>query len=105
MLSFPLFYGINEIKKINHNKKQPIISFTQSDNKHKQNYDAIVICAGVNSKFLANDLGDNVNIYPVKGYSITLLLICKISPPVRADFPNICPRISTLGIVAIPYGA
>ena len=68
------FYYETEIKKINHNKKQPIISFTQSDNKHKQNYDAIVICAGVNSKFLANDLGDNVNIYPVKGYSITLLL-------------------------------
>ena len=68
------FYYETEIKKINHNKKQPIISFTQSDKKHEQNYDAIVICAGVNSKFLANDLGDNVNIYPVKGYSITLLL-------------------------------
>ena len=26
-----------EIKKSKHNKKQPIISFTQSDNKHKQN--------------------------------------------------------------------
>ena len=28
----------------------------------------------VNSKFIASGLGDNVNIYPVKGYSITILL-------------------------------
>jgi D-amino-acid dehydrogenase len=36
--------------------------------------DAIVVCAGVGSYHLANLLGDRVNIYPVKGYSITLNL-------------------------------
>ena len=42
--------------------------------KYKTNYDGVVICAGVMSKQFASKLGDNVNIYPVKGYSITLLL-------------------------------
>jgi len=36
--------------------------------------DAIVICAGVESKRLASKLGDRMNIYPVKGYSITVQL-------------------------------
>ena len=36
--------------------------------------DAIVVCAWVGSYHLANLLGDRVNIYPVKGYSITLNL-------------------------------
>ena len=42
-------------------------------------FDATVICAGVSSKFIASKLGDNVNIYPVKGYSITIDLNDKIS--------------------------
>jgi D-amino-acid dehydrogenase len=36
--------------------------------------DAIVICAGTASRRLAAMLGDRVNIYPVKGYSITVHL-------------------------------
>jgi D-amino-acid dehydrogenase len=35
---------------------------------------AIVVCAGVNSRSIAASLGDRVNIYPVKGYSITVCL-------------------------------
>ena len=68
------FYYETEIIEISHNKKQPIVTFKKSQETYKQDYDAIVICAGVNSKFFATKLGDNVNIYPVKGYSITLLL-------------------------------
>jgi D-amino-acid dehydrogenase len=34
--------------------------------------DAVVICAGVASRGLAAMLGDRINIYPVKGYSITV---------------------------------
>ena len=33
---------------------------------------ALVVCAGVGSRRLAGMLGDRVNIYPVKGYSITV---------------------------------
>jgi D-amino-acid dehydrogenase len=36
--------------------------------------DGVVICAGVGSRALAAQLGDRVNIYPVKGYSITVAL-------------------------------
>jgi D-amino-acid dehydrogenase len=36
--------------------------------------DAVVICAGVASRHFAAMLGDRVNIYPVKGYSITVPL-------------------------------
>jgi D-amino-acid dehydrogenase len=36
--------------------------------------DAIVICAGVASRHFAAMLGDRINIYPVKGYSITVAL-------------------------------
>ena len=35
-------------------------------------FDGIVICAGVRSRDLAAQVGDRVNIYPVKGYSITV---------------------------------
>lgn len=36
--------------------------------------DAIVVCAGVSSYQLADLLGERVNVYPVKGYSITIQL-------------------------------
>jgi len=35
-------------------------------------FDGVVVCAGVRSRDLAAQLGDRVNIYPVKGYSITV---------------------------------
>jgi D-amino-acid dehydrogenase len=37
-------------------------------------YDAVVVCAGVASRGFAKKLGDNVPIYPVKGYSVTVEL-------------------------------
>jgi D-amino-acid dehydrogenase len=37
-------------------------------------FDAIVISAGVHSRALASQLGDRINVYPVKGYSITVNL-------------------------------
>ncbi|WP_088557352.1 D-amino acid dehydrogenase [Marinobacter sp. es.042] len=40
----------------------------------RDTFDGVVICAGVGSRGLAKKLGDRVNIYPVKGYSITVEL-------------------------------
>ncbi|AFT90364.1 D-amino acid dehydrogenase [Paraburkholderia phenoliruptrix] len=37
-------------------------------------FDSIVICAGVGSRQFAAMVGDHVNVYPVKGYSITVHL-------------------------------
>ena len=36
--------------------------------------DAVVIAAGVGSRALARQAGDRVNVYPVKGYSVTVML-------------------------------
>jgi D-amino-acid dehydrogenase len=49
-------------------------------------YDAIVISAGVGSEKLANSIGDSLDIYPVKGYSITIN---------NVD-PKYLPRVSLL---------
>jgi D-amino-acid dehydrogenase len=35
-------------------------------------FDGMVVCAGVHSRRLAAQLGDRLNVYPVKGYSITV---------------------------------
>ena len=35
-------------------------------------YNAVVVAAGVGSEHLANSIGDSLGIYPVKGYSITI---------------------------------
>lgn len=48
--------------------------------------DKIVICAGVESRRLANLVGDRVNIYPVKGYSITVNLD---TPESQASSPEV----------------
>jgi len=41
---------------------------------HTLAFDAVVICAGAASRAFAAMLGDTVNIYPVKGYSISVHL-------------------------------
>lgn len=40
----------------------------------EERFDGIVICAGVASRQFAQQVGDRVNVYPVKGYSITVNL-------------------------------
>lgn len=37
-------------------------------------FDRVIVCAGVGSRQLARMVGDRVNVYPVKGYSITVCL-------------------------------
>lgn len=52
------------------------VSITYSRNNESQTevFDAAVVCAGVESRRIAAGLGDRVNVYPVKGYSITVRL-------------------------------
>ncbi|HZZ05131.1 D-amino acid dehydrogenase [Paraburkholderia sp.] len=42
-------------------------------------FERIVVCAGVRSRDFAAMLGDHVNVYPVKGYSITVCLDDEVS--------------------------
>jgi len=50
------------------------IGWSARGEKHDVLFDGVVMCAGVGSRALAAKLGDRVNIYPVKGYSITVNL-------------------------------
>jgi D-amino-acid dehydrogenase len=60
-----------------------VLQDEQADTSH---FDAVVICAGAASRALAAQLGDHVNVYPVKGYSITVQLDDDAS---RAAAPNV----------------
>lgn len=65
-----------KVNSLHHDGTSVRIDFSQSDNATMQSdvFDGIVICAGIESRKFAGQLGDRVNIYPVKGYSITVNL-------------------------------
>lgn len=48
-------------------------------NSQAEEFDGVVVCAGIASRGIAAQLGDRVNIYPVKGYSITVPLDDEVS--------------------------
>ena len=52
-------------------------------------FDGLVVCAGVASRQFASQLGDRVNVYPVKGYSITVNLL-------EAQSQQAAPQVSLL---------
>ncbi|HEY1151994.1 MAG TPA: D-amino acid dehydrogenase [Pseudoduganella sp.] len=51
-----------------------VVTARHGDVVEAHGFDAVVICAGTASRALAAMLGDRVNVYPVKGYSITVKL-------------------------------
>jgi len=63
------------VEKIGSDGKRVHITLNEGGRSHVANFDKVVICAGVESRQLAAQLGDLVNIYPVKGYSITVNLL------------------------------
>ncbi len=69
------FFWNHEVERLKPNRGAPIIeSKTDEGEMGTHQYDSVVICAGVYSRVLAAQAGDRVNIYPVKGYSITVNL-------------------------------
>ncbi len=64
------------VEKLHHDGQGVRADFTQggSANSEVSTFDGVVVCAGIESRKLAAQLGDRVNIYPVKGYSITVAL-------------------------------
>jgi len=55
--------------------QQARVSVANGEGRDVYTFDGLVVCAGVASRPLAAQLGDRVNIYPVKGYSITVNLL------------------------------
>ncbi len=67
-----------------------------------ERFDGVVVCAGVGSRAIAAKLGDRVNIYPVKGYSITVQLRDAVS---RAAAPEVSLLDDKAKIVTSRLGA
>jgi len=50
------------------------LTWSRNNEARTETFDAVVVCAGVESRAIAAELGDRVNVYPVKGYSVTVRL-------------------------------
>ncbi|MCE2517725.1 MAG: D-amino acid dehydrogenase [Alphaproteobacteria bacterium] len=62
-----------DVSDIDHDGDKPNVSWTDFNGaRHSASFDGVVVTAGVGSRDIAARLGDRVNIYPVKGYSITV---------------------------------
>jgi D-amino-acid dehydrogenase len=63
-----------EVLQVASDGQQAMVTMSQEGRTEKQSFDNIVVCAGVESRSLGAQLGDRLNVYPVKGYSITVNL-------------------------------
>ena len=63
------------VSSISSNNQQAVVTVQHAGGEPSVHaFDGVVVCAGVASRQFAAQLGDRVNIYPVKGYSITVNL-------------------------------
>jgi len=66
-------YG-QSVKRLQSDGTRASVTVHDGDAEHTHHFDSLVVCAGVGSRDFAAQLGDRVNVYPVKGYSITVNL-------------------------------
>jgi len=62
------------VTELSADEKHAWVTAWDGEQQNRDTFDGVVICAGTGSRELAAKLGDRVNIYPVKGYSITVEL-------------------------------
>ena len=73
-LGVKILYG-QDVKAVRSDGQQAWVTAAHEEGESVvHTFDSMVVCAGVASRDLAAQLGDRVNIYPVKGYSITVNL-------------------------------
>jgi D-amino-acid dehydrogenase len=75
-----------DVTHVSTNGQQAVITVGEGAAQTVHTFDGVVVCAGVASRHFAAQLGDRVNIYPVKGYSITVNLRDEAS---QAGAPNV----------------
>lgn len=68
-----------DVRKLETTGTQVHVTSSSADGMTRRSFDALVVCAGTESRRLAAGLGDRINVYPVKGYSITVNLIDGVS--------------------------
>jgi D-amino-acid dehydrogenase len=78
-----------DVQSVRSSGQRVTVVSVDEDQLVPREFDAVVVCAGVASRMFANQLGDRVNIYPVKGYSITVNLN-------DAESQASAPRVSLL---------
>ena len=72
-LGVKCLYG-QDVTHLHSDGTQATVTAHDADGAHTRTFDGLVVCAGVGSRDFAAQLGDRVNVYPVKGYSITVNL-------------------------------
>jgi D-amino-acid dehydrogenase len=75
-----------DVTHLSSNGQQAVVTVGEGTMQTVHTFDGLVVCAGVASRQFAAQLGDRVNIYPVKGYSITVNLRDEAS---QAGAPNV----------------
>ena len=68
------FLNEHEVQSVGANGQSAFVQVKHAGDTDSLTFDGIVVCAGVHGRRLAAQLGDRLNIYPVKGYSITVNL-------------------------------
>ena len=63
-----------DVIRLTSDGQSAVVSARYGKDLQRHFFDAVVVCAGVGSRDFAAQLGDRVNVYPVKGYSITVNL-------------------------------
>ena len=69
-----ILYG-QEVQQLRSDGRSASVTARVDGLPQTRHYDGVVVCAGVLSRAFAAQLGDRVNVYPVKGYSITVNLL------------------------------
>ena len=69
----------SEVETIYKEKDCVIVSISDGNITEGLKFDKVAICAGVDTQKFANVLGDRMQVYPVKGYSVTINLNDQVS--------------------------
>lgn len=72
-LGVTCLYG-QDVRRLHSDGQRASVTARDDAGDHTHPFDSVVVCAGTASRDLAAQLGDRVNVYPVKGYSITVNL-------------------------------
>ena len=75
-----------EVTALKAHNQQVLVTVNEATGPSTSVFDGLVVCAGTASRQFAAMLGDRVNVYPVKGYSITVNLNDATS---QAAAPNV----------------
>lgn len=74
-LGVRILYGQDVARLASDGRRAHVTVRAEHGGAQEHRFDGLVVCTGVASRDFAAQLGDRVNVYPVKGYSITVNLL------------------------------